>query len=99
MLTDTGFRSFSEVASRIGEQRQHVGTYRDGAEVYQTVKENPNINVHLLLDKAQHLAAIHKAPEYIPQMRAEAEVAEAINSVVNYEVCSTRRSRRRSRNE
>jgi len=52
----------SEYAKRVGRQRQHVGQYRCAAEVYEGVKVN--IDVHLLFDKAQHLSAIHKAPNH-----------------------------------
>lgn len=51
----------SQYAQQIGKPRQNLGVYKNGAEVYEATK-NLNIDVHLFLDKALHLAAIHKAP-------------------------------------
>jgi len=48
-------------AMQIGKDRANVSRYRDAAEVYQAIASC--IDTRSLLDKAQHLAAIHGAPE------------------------------------
>jgi len=46
--------------------------YRDGAEVYQSIK-NCHTNMTVFQDKAKHLAAIHKADE-----THQEEIAEVV---------------------
>jgi len=48
----------SAYAEAIGKARQNVQTYRDGAEV----AANLHIDMQVLGDKTQHLAAIHALP-------------------------------------
>jgi ParB/RepB/Spo0J family partition protein len=50
----------SEYAEKIGKDRANVTRYREAAEVFESL--NPCINTQVYLDKAQHLAAIRKAP-------------------------------------
>lgn len=49
----------SEYAEKIGKTQQYVSQLRDAAEVFGAVKGTSQLVG--LLDKAQHLAAIHKA--------------------------------------
>lgn len=51
----------SEYARRMGKTRQNINTYRDGAEVFLTAKGEHQCAC--FIDKAMHLAAIHKADE------------------------------------
>ena len=62
----------SEYARLVGKQKQHISSYRNGAEVLDAI--NSNIDVTLYLDKAQHLAAIHGAPLATPFQQASGEV-------------------------
>jgi len=51
----------SEYAKRLGKQQSHVSMYRQAAEVLMAVRETYT-SMDMFLDKAQHLAAIHKLP-------------------------------------
>jgi len=51
----------SEYATRLGKDKGNLARYRDGAEVYVAVANRCN-DTTVFLDKAQHLATIHKAP-------------------------------------
>ena len=51
----------SEYATKIGKKQPHVSDYRQAAEVFTAIRETYT-SVYEFLDKAQHLAAIHKAP-------------------------------------
>lgn len=51
----------SAYADRIGKDKGNVSRYRDAGEVYEAIKNRCN-NTTVFLDKAQHLAAIHKLP-------------------------------------
>ena len=54
----------SEFARRCGKDKGNLARYRDAAEVYEFARNRCNVTtVSDLLDKASHLAAIHKAPE------------------------------------
>jgi N6-adenosine-specific RNA methylase IME4/ParB-like chromosome segregation protein Spo0J len=50
----------SEYAAALGKRRQNVENYRDAAEVAQY--ENLNVDMQVLLPRAEHLAAIHSLP-------------------------------------
>lgn len=58
----------SEYAERIGQSKQRIAVCKDAAEV----AEKLSIQVDGLLDKANHLAAIHKLPEAAWSVAAEA---------------------------
>lgn len=51
-------------AEKIGRPRQNVSIYRNGAEVFEAIRTS-HIDVRGLLDKAQHLSAIHAAPKQL----------------------------------
>ena len=54
----------SEFARRCGKDKGNLARYRDAAEVYEFARNRCNVTtVSALLDKASHLAAIHKATE------------------------------------
>ncbi len=50
----------TEYATRIGRDKGNVSRYRDGAEVFEAIRNCCN-DTTVFLDKAQHLAAIHQA--------------------------------------
>jgi hypothetical protein len=59
-----------EYARQMGKAVQNVSTYKQGAEVLSELK-NCHINMTVYLDKAQHLAAIHKTPKELWPTLAE----------------------------
>ena len=56
----------SEYARRVGKTKQYVSQLREAAEVLGVVKQSSQVDS--FLDKAQHLAAIHKADEELWQI-------------------------------
>ena len=50
----------SEYARLVGKSQQHITQMRQAAEVFQAI-ENLQLELYLFQDKAEHLAAIHKA--------------------------------------
>lgn len=61
----------SEYATKMGKNEQNIGLYRQGAEVLRVVSDKTPTILLGFLDKAAHLAAIHKAPEELWPMLAE----------------------------
>ena len=53
----------SEYAERVGRHAGNLGTYRQAAAVAETLLTLEGFSVSAYLDKAAHLAAIHKLPE------------------------------------
>jgi hypothetical protein len=53
----------SEYARKMGKNDGNVFTYRNGAEVLSVIRGETPLLIKGFLDKALHLAAIHKAPE------------------------------------
>jgi hypothetical protein len=60
-----------EYARQIGKQHQHIVRYRQAAIVLRATKESGTITFHFL-SKAEHLAAIHSAPQDIWHLLVEA---------------------------
>lgn len=49
----------SEYAERVGKSKQYVSQLKDAAEV---LAANRQVDLTVFLDRAQHLAALHKLP-------------------------------------
>lgn len=69
----------SEYAERIGKGLSTVSEYRSAAEV---LVANPSVDRSVFLDKAQHLAAVHKLPRECWQAAAE-KIAEGSMSAAD----------------
>jgi N6-adenosine-specific RNA methylase IME4/ParB-like chromosome segregation protein Spo0J len=64
-------------AERIGKTKQYVGQLRDAAEVLMSL--TCKVDFTSYLDKAQHLAAIHKAPRETWETLAAALIERGLN--------------------
>lgn len=73
-LPDRGLR---EYARQMGQKPQNISTYRQGADVLAGILDiKCNTDITLYVNKALHLAAIHKAPEELWPMLAEWVIIE-----------------------
>ena len=83
----------SEYAEKVGKSNQYIGQVKAAAEVLTTLEKPPS-QLGGFLDKAQHLAAIHKLPRACWASCAEAVVEKGMSVV---EVEERRVERRRMR--